>query len=78
MAAHESDMDEAANRLREAQEQREKMMRLKEVYEKDFAADPENISAPPPEPEKKRRGRPSTRLPMESTKATAVGRSAGG
>jgi hypothetical protein len=39
----------------------------------------EEVGAPPPaEPEKRRRGRPSTRLSMQGTRATAVGRSAGG
>lgn len=69
-----------------------RMVALKEVYEKDYAADPENVSAAAPQPsaepdveapaqtpgKKDGRGKYRRRLPMETTKATAVGRSAGG
>lgn len=78
---------------RAADEQERKMEELKTVYAADHAADPENVSAvysaPTPEavvgvvqgltePGSKKRGRPTKRLPMETTRATAVGRSAGG
>jgi hypothetical protein len=76
-------------------DEKQKVREAKErqaMYEKDYAADPNNISAPAPDPPadpalchcgrpKGHRGahqKKSTRLPMETTRATAIGRSAGG
>jgi hypothetical protein len=80
MAAHESDMDDAADRLRKVAEQED---RLRELNRRAAAYPPEEAAPKmdeeePAATEKKKQGRPSTRMPMESTKATAVGRSAGG
>jgi len=65
MAAHQSDMDETAERLKRLSEQHEAELALPEP------------SAPT---ENAKRGRPKKykKLPMESTKATAIGRTAGG
>jgi len=80
MAAHESDLDEAADRLRRVQEEEDRIRDLKQGQRPtapsgDTAEQPPSAESPT---EKKKRGPHSKRMPMESTKATAVGRSAGG
>ncbi len=93
LAARESDMDEAAQHLRRAQELEEQAADVERKLEADMeasrmvkSAEPEAEPAPDPNlchcgKKKGHRGahaKNKKRLPMETTKATAIGRSSGG